>query len=71
MKKYPWFEIWFDYQEPPYLLILLPDMQETRFDVYDPLEDRVCHSAKTYEDACSWLWEDEFRRVEGRIGADD
>lgn len=71
-----WFEVWYSdgtYIAPSYVLIVatnLKDKQEIL--VIDPIEkNQVVFRSKSYEEVANWLWEDEFRLVEGRMFPDD
>ena len=67
-----WFEVWWDdSSRPPYLLILFGGASPDRFEIYDPKEGRVINTVKTYGDAQNWLWEDEYRLIQGRTTAND
>jgi len=61
-------ELWVDpTASPPYVLILLSDM-DGRICIYDPTQNsQVVFSSNTYEEAKLWLLEDEYERVEGRL----
>jgi hypothetical protein len=63
--RYQWVEVWLE-EVTPYFLVL-GGVSDSAFEVFDPKEDKVVHSASAYDDACNWLWEDEFTRVNGRI----
>jgi hypothetical protein len=67
-----WFEVWWDWSSrPPYLLTLFGGAAVDRFDVYDPKEGVLVHTARTYQEATSWLSEDEYTMIEGRTTAGD
>lgn len=71
MTEYAWFEIWVDdTAEPPYVLILRSDAEETKFDIYDPGEKTIRDSVSSYQDAMFWLTEDEYTKVNGRMMVD-
>jgi len=61
-------ELWVDpTASPPYVLILLSDM-DGRICIDDPTQNyQVVFSSNTYEEAKLWLLEDEYERVEGRL----
>jgi hypothetical protein len=71
-----WFEIW--YAEgvdivPSHLLIVTPKPENTSqvliIDPYD--KGKIIYEGKNYGDACSWLWEDEYSQISGRMFTDD
>lgn len=65
-------EVWIDPMLfPPYILLLLGDpVGNCR--VYDPSENyKVVFSSATYDEAQTWLLEDEYEPVEGRLSAAD
>jgi hypothetical protein len=63
------FEVWTDDTYPPYLLLLYREEREpTAYVVTDRLEQNgVLFSSHSYEELCSFLREDEFSRVRGRM----
>ncbi len=65
-------EVWIDPMlSPPYILLLLGD-PTGRCRVYDPAEDyKVVFSSATYDEAQTWLLEDEYEPVEGRLSASE
>ncbi len=65
-------EVWIDPMlSPPYVLVLLGDSSGC-CRVYDPSEKhRVVFSSTTYEEAQTWLLEDEYEPVEGRLSASE
>jgi hypothetical protein len=63
--NYKWVEVWIE-ESTPYFL-MLGSKSESELEVFDPKEDKVVHSAASYEAARNWLNEDEFTRVDGRI----
>jgi hypothetical protein len=65
-----WYEVWADEgHEVPYLLLLRPS--ESGFEILDPQErSKRVHEAPSYEDARTWLLEDEFLCV-GRKELDE
>ena len=71
-----WFEVWYSQGEdlfPTWLLVVVPDKQYPgRVLVCDPRNNnRIVHSAVTYEAATDWLVEDEYSLIDGRIFPDD
>ncbi len=71
-EHFTWFEVWYDWSAyPPYVLILLHYESDASFHVYDPAEKETRQIFKTYEDACDWLWEDEYTKVTGRMIDED
>lgn len=68
MKEYAWCEVWVDdTARPPYVLVLLSDADEQSFDIYDPGEKAIRHTASSYQDAMFWLTEDEYTKADGRM----
>ncbi len=65
-------EVWIDPMlSPPYLLLLLGDPTGS-CRVCDPAESyKVVFSSATYDEAQTWLLEDEYEPVEGRLSASD
>ena len=71
-----WFEIWYSEGSevlPTYLLIVTTNSNKSgEILVIDPSKNNaVVFRGKNYEDVCSWLWEDDFHLVEGRVFPDD
>ena len=71
-----WFEVWFTEGGatiPAWVLIVKPDQHNpSQILVYDPQEGyRIVHQGQSYEEACLWLGEDEYERVDGRVFPDD
>ncbi len=71
-----WFEIWYSEGKeviPYYLLMVTPNSNKLgEIIVIDPLKNNaVDFQGKNYEKVCSWLWDDEFHLVEGRVFPDD
>lgn len=62
-----WFEVWADDGlSPPYVLVVR-DAGNGRVEILDPKEAyRVIHTSESYQDACDWLWEDEYQLITGR-----
>lgn len=65
-------EVWIDPMlSPPYILLLLGDLAGSCH-VYDPAENyKVVFSGATYDEAQTWLLEDEYEPVEGRLPASE
>lgn len=63
-------EVWIDPMlSPPYLLLLLGDPAGS-CRVHDPAANyKVVFSSATYDEAQTWLLEDEYEPVEGRLSA--
>jgi hypothetical protein len=63
------FEVWTDDSYPPYVLLLYREEKEPPvYVIKDPKEqNRVEFSSYSYEEACSWLCEDEYSRITGRM----
>jgi hypothetical protein len=68
--KTNWYEVWADEGLPvPYLLLLRPTERE--FEIFDPAEgNKKVFESSNYEDARTWLLEDEYVLV-GRKELDD
>jgi len=73
-----WFECWFDGFDfdpvvPVYILIVTPDPQNTgQILIVDPRKNNeIVYRGRDYEDACTWLSEDEYEKIEGRVYPDD
>lgn len=63
-------EVWIDPMlSPPYILLLLGDpLGNCR--VYDPAEGyKVVFASGSYDEAQTWLLEDEYEPIEGRLAA--
>ncbi|MDZ4875312.1 MAG: hypothetical protein CLLPBCKN_004708 [Chroococcidiopsis cubana SAG 39.79] len=55
---------------PPYILLLGDPAGSCH--VYDPAENyKVVFSSATYDEAQTWLLEDEYEPVEGRLSASE
>lgn len=65
-------EVWIDPMlSPPYILLLLGDPAGS-CRVHDPAENyKVVFSSATYDEAQTWLLEDEYEPVEGRLAASE
>lgn len=65
-------EVWIDPMlSPPYILLLLGDLAGN-CRVFDPAKSyRVVFSSATYDEAQTWLLEDEYEPVEGRLSASE
>ena len=63
-------EVWIDpLLSPPYVLLLLGD-SAGHYRVHDPAENyQVVFSSATYDEAQTWLLEDEYEPVEGQFSA--
>jgi hypothetical protein len=56
---------------PPYILLLLGD-PAGNCRVYDPVENyQIVFSSATYDEAQTWLLEDEYEPVEGKLLASE
>ncbi len=65
-------ELWIDaIIFPPHILILVGDNQGN-FNVYDPANQyKSIFSTNNYDEVNSWLLEDEYERVNGRVLAEE
>lgn len=65
-------EVWIDPMlSPPYILLLLSD-PSGQCRVYDPAERyRIVFTSATYDEAQTWLLEDEYEPIEGRLSASE
>ncbi|TVQ15974.1 MAG: hypothetical protein EA367_21295 [Leptolyngbya sp. DLM2.Bin15] len=65
-------EVWIDPMlSPPYVLLLLGN-PAGNCRVHDPAENyKVVFSSATYNEAQTWLLEDEYEPVEGRLSASE
>lgn len=63
-------EVWIDPMlSPPYILLLL-SAPTGSCHVYDPSDNyKLVFSGATYDEAQTWLLEDEYEPVEGRLSA--
>ena len=61
-------EVWIDPMlSPPYILLLLCE-SEGNCQIYDPAQSyKVIFSSNSYDAAKSWLLEDEYEPIEGRV----
>ena len=72
-----WFEIWSSSGggrlRPVWLYVVTPDEEHVRrILVFDPQENyRVVFRGQDYDETFSWLREDDFSLVEGRMFKDD
>ncbi|KAM3096500.1 hypothetical protein ACKFKF_22390 [Phormidesmis sp. 146-12] len=72
--KHDWsfVEVWIDPMlSPPYILLLLGDrLGSCR--VHDPAEGyKVVFTGATYDETQTWLLEDEYEPIEGRLSASE
>jgi len=65
-------ELWVDpIVFPPRILMLVSNKQGNSW-IYDPAANyKPIFSSSTYDDAHSWLLEDEYERVDGRLLAEE
>jgi hypothetical protein len=65
-------EVWIDPMLfPPYILLLLSDPSGS-CRVYDPAEGyKVVFSSASYDETQTWLLEDEYEPIEGRLAASE
>ncbi len=65
-------EVWIDPMlTPPYILLLLGDSSGCCC-VYDPAENyKVVFTGATYNETETWLLEDEYEPIEGRLSASE
>jgi hypothetical protein len=65
-------EVWIDPMlSPPYVLLLLGDSSGSCC-VYDPAEGyKVVFTSASYDEAQTWLLEDEYEPIEGRLSASE
>lgn len=69
-----WFEIWFSEGSDitPYYLLIVTQNEQGKIEILDPYKNnKVVLVANNYEEATSWLREDEFEIAEGRMFPDD
>lgn len=71
--SYPWYEVWSDDADPtPYVLIVRPSPEGRGIVIVDPQKGhKIIRVAEDYASAVLWLSEDEYTRVEGRMGQSD
>lgn len=65
-------ELWIDtIVFPPRILMLIGD-NNGKYNVYDPAQQyKSIFFSNDYEEVNSWLLEDEYERIEGRMLADE
>lgn len=65
-------EVWIDPMLlPPYILLLLGNASGS-CRVYDPAENyKVVFTGATYDETQTWLLEDEYEPIEGRLSASE
>lgn len=65
-------EVWIDPMlSPPYILLLLGDPSGS-CRVYDPAESyKIVFASTSYDEAQTWLLEDEYEPIEGRLPASE
>lgn len=65
-------ELWIDaIIFPPRILMLIGD-NSGKFQIYDPAQQyQSIFSSNNYDEVNSWLLEDEYERVDGRVLADE
>ena len=63
-------EVWVDPMlSPPYILLLLSD-SDGHCCIYDPAENyKFLFTGTNYNEAQTWLLEDEYEPIEGRLSA--
>jgi hypothetical protein len=62
-----WIEVWLDSAAKGDYLLLLRQMASGRLELIDPQRDReLVRVFQSYDEACTWLNEDEYDLVEGR-----
>jgi hypothetical protein len=71
-----WFEVWYSQGEnliPTWILIVVPDESRPgRILIHDPISNnKLLHSADSYDAATDWLIADEYELVHGRQFPDD
>lgn len=65
-------EVWIDPMLSPLYILLLLGNPAGSCHVYDPAENyKVVFSSATYDEAQTWLLEDEYEPVEGRLSASE
>jgi len=65
-------ELWVDpIVFPPRILMLIGNKEGT-YSIYDPIHQyKSVFTSASYDEAHSWLLEDEYERVDGRLLADE
>lgn len=65
-------EVWIDpILLPPYILLLVSDLSGS-CRVHDPAEGyKVVFTSANYDEAQTWLLEDEYEPIEGRLSASE
>ncbi len=65
-------ELWIDaIIFPPRILMLIKDNQG-QYNIYDPTQEyKSIFSSNNYDEVNSWLLEDEYERVDGRVLAEE
>ncbi|MGV0023799.1 hypothetical protein [Phormidesmis priestleyi] len=69
-RDWSFIEVWIDPMlSPPYVLLLLGD-RSGNCRIHDPAESyKVVFTSATYDEAQTWLLEDEYEPIEGRLSA--
>ena len=71
-REWDFVEVWIDPMlSPPYILLLLGNSSGD-CQVYDPAEKyKVVFTGTTYRETETWLLEDEYEPIEGRLSASE
>jgi hypothetical protein len=72
LNQWQFLELWIDpIIFPPTILMLIKD-HNNQFMIYDIAhKNKLIFSSTTYDEAHSWLIEDEYERVDGRLLAEE
>ncbi|MCQ3930865.1 MAG: hypothetical protein DPW16_10435 [Chloroflexi bacterium] len=66
-----WVEAWIEYVYYDYVLLLYGFADDT-FKIYDPQEKSLVNEIfHSYDEACFWLGEDEFTKIDARYLIND
>lgn len=72
LNNWEFVELWIDPIVFPPRLLMLVSEKEGKCCIYDPTEQyKSIFSSSTYEGCHSWLLEDEYERVDGRLLAEE
>jgi len=69
-KKILWYEVWVEDGVLPHAVLFLWANVDGTFEIYDPITEKIQFNTSEYGKAASWLWEDEYVQVDGRMEED-
>ncbi len=72
INQWDFLELWIDPIVFPPTILMVVKIENNQFNIYDIAQNnQVIFSSSNYEEVHSWLTEDEYEKVDGRLWAEE